>query len=350
MLRRNARNAIYNSESFIASGTTGSFARHHQWRRRYVQDSKQWDQLRQWTDVVKRNSKIKFSIWSKDLEQRFALLGRKLNQFTGYELVENLKKQVVEQGMFTFGFGLPSPRVKPALTLLSETRIEAARKAARDAKSSYTHAVEERSRLQRELNDLLQRKSTWSATDVQTFTSLIHADHENAQSEASAKALVSTTDEAVEREFTNLLKVILERYHEEQVWSDKIRSASTYGGLVVMGLNVVVFIAAIVVVEPWKRRRLAQTFEGRIEKLAGETKEMVQGIERVVDEHLERQEKLLVPLTASPPKEAVETHREETKDVVYVVDIPVDQRDYWAAAMGATATLTLLGFLSLIRG
>jgi sensitive to high expression protein 9, mitochondrial len=67
------------------------------------------------------------------------------------------------------------------------------------------------------------------------------------------------------------MRVILHRYHEEQVWSDKIRSASTYGSLTVLGLNLVVFILAIIVVEPWKRRRLAQTFEKKVEEMSAET-------------------------------------------------------------------------------
>jgi len=53
---------------------------------------------------------------------------------------------------------------------------------------------------------------------------------------------------------------ILARYHEEQVWSDKIWP-STYGSLAV-------FVVAVVFVEPWKRISLAQTF-GRREARGG---------------------------------------------------------------------------------
>ena len=48
---------------------------------------------------------------------------------------------------------------------------------------------------------------------------------------------------------------ILARYHEEQVWPDKIRSVATYGQLAVL---------AIVLAEPWKRCRLMQAFERRV--------------------------------------------------------------------------------------
>ncbi len=54
------------------------------------------------------------------------------------------------------------------------------------------------------------------------------------------------------------------RYHEEQIWSDRMRGWSTYGSLVVAGLNAFLFILAILLVEPYKRKRLAQTFEERL--------------------------------------------------------------------------------------
>lgn len=102
------------------------------------------------------------------------------------------------------------------------------------------------------------------------FTDIVRQDHSHEQEEGRAKAAVDETESAVEREFTQLLKSILARYHEEQVWSDKIRSMSTYGSLAALGLNLLVFILAILVVEPWKRRRLAQTFEAKIEELSVE--------------------------------------------------------------------------------
>ena len=67
------------------------------------------------------------------------------------------------------------------------------------------------------------------------------------------------------------MRSILARYHEEQVWSDKIRSASTYGQLAALALNLLVFILATIAVEPWKRRRLAATFERKVEEMGART-------------------------------------------------------------------------------
>ena len=58
-----------------------------------------------------------------------------------------------------------------------EQRINDTRQAARKAKVAYEEAVIARSKSQREVNDLLQRKSTWSDNDVSRFTTLVRQDH-----------------------------------------------------------------------------------------------------------------------------------------------------------------------------
>lgn len=129
-----------------------------------------------------------------------------------------------------------------------------------------------RSNSQREVNELLQRKHTWTDADVGKFTMLVREDHSYEQAEVRAKEAAKTADGDVERELNELLRSILARYHEEQVWSDKIRGASTYGSMAALALNLLVFIMATLVVEPWKRRKLAHTFERKVEELSEETK------------------------------------------------------------------------------
>lgn len=94
-------------------------------------------------------------------------------------------------------------------------------------------------------------------------------------------------EKGVEKGFSDLMQAILERYHEEQVWSDKvpsfnlfllslltsvpflffpkqIRSLSTYGTLAITSLNVFLFIITLLLVEPWKRKRLVEGVESRL--------------------------------------------------------------------------------------
>jgi sensitive to high expression protein 9 len=157
----------------------------------------------------------------------------------------------------------------------------------------YERSVIQRSNSQREVNELLQRKSIWTDGDVGRFTTLVRQDHLYEQEEQRAKSAVDETEDAVEREFTHLMRIILARYHEEQVWSDKIRSASTYGQLTVLGLNLLVFILAIVVVEPWKRRNLAKTFENKVHELSMENAAKLDASMQEIGKQLARQEQLI---------------------------------------------------------
>ena len=121
------------------------------------------------------------------------------------------------------------------------------------------------------------------------------------------KGAVDEAEDMVEREFSQLMRLILARYHEEQVWSDKIRSASTYGSLVALGLNMVVFISAILVVEPWKRRRLVQTFEAKISELSVENATQFRESMDILGGQIDEQRKMLREWQDEYPRKAEET-------------------------------------------
>lgn len=218
------------------------------------------------------------------------------------------------------------------------------REAAREAKVAYEQAVQERAKSQRDVNDLLQRKSTWTDEDVGRFTALVRQDHLYEQAETRAKLRAMETEEKVEREFTELMRVILNRYHEEQVWSDKIRSASTYGSLTVLGLNLFIFVLAIIIVEPWKRKRLAQTFEKKVEELSAETIRAFETKHDGIVSQMKEQEQVLLQLieavTSShtpaqlPPQEPpTDSNRSPNDDALHS---HLSQPHIWAIAASAT--------------
>jgi len=166
------------------------------------------------------------------------------------------------------------------------------------------------------VNSLLERKSTWTDTDVSRFTALVRQDHALEQEEARAKAAVAQTEDEVEREFSALMRTILARYHEEQVWSDKIRSVSTYGQLGVLGVNVFVFVLAIILVEPWKRRRLMQAFERKVQEMEAANMEAVAEGMGGLKSRLEAQDRILARLaerSSTPPAALVLSLQEERK-------------------------------------
>ena len=142
--------------------------------------------------------------------------------------------------------------------------MQQTRSALRTAKEAYTAAIASRSSSQREVNELLQRKHAWTPSDLERFTSLYRSDHANEQAETSAEAALASAERAAEEASTSLNRSILARYHEEQIWSEKIRRMSTWGTWGLMGVNVLLFLVFQIGVEPWRRGRLVKGFEEKV--------------------------------------------------------------------------------------
>ncbi|KAL4950649.1 Mdm33 family-domain-containing protein [Aspergillus filifer] len=183
-----------------------------------------------------------FSTVMDNLQSNVFVAGQRLNDLTGYSSIEALKRSIQEQ----------------------EDRLREARLKVRTAKESYAAAINRRSTSQREVNELLQRKHTWSPTDLERFTLLYRNDHANEVSETETQEALSAAERESEEAAAQLTKNILSRYHEEQVWSDKIRRMSTWGTWGLMGVNVLLFLVFQIAVEPWRRRRLVKGFEEKV--------------------------------------------------------------------------------------
>ncbi|KZW01491.1 hypothetical protein EXIGLDRAFT_760702 [Exidia glandulosa HHB12029] len=252
------------------------------------------DKLRGWTTLRGQVVQERVGGFVSSANSNFAHWGALLNRMSGYDEIHALKQAVVD----------------------NEARISRVRHEARALKEAFDKAATARAASQREVNDLLQRKASWSEADVMRFTALVRADHELEQEETRSKDAAEKAEDEVERALSTLTGSILARYHEEQVWSDKIRRLSTYGQLGAMGLNVVVFVLAIVLVEPWKRKRLGETFERRVEELERDHTALVEQSIAMFRSTLESQGKILESLavgsdgTTSDERRAVEERGE----------------------------------------
>ena len=98
----------------------------------------------------------------------------------------------------------------------------------------------------------------------------------------TTSAQLREAEQHVDVAFSDLTKAILQRYHEEQVWSDKIRNVSTWVNLAGLVINLVVFVGAIAIVEPWKRRRLVERVEERMTNMIGKVEQEVKGLAGLV--------------------------------------------------------------------
>lgn len=231
----------------------------------------------------------------------------------------------------------------------SEAAIAGKRQAARDAKAAYEAAVSRRSNSQREVNDLLQRKTTWTDADLSRFTSLVREEHLCEQEETRAKEQVELAEVAVDAEFNELVRIILNRYHEEQVWSDKIRSTSTYGSLVVLGVNVFVFIIAIIFVEPWRRRRLADTFERRVDQLSSQNRELIERHMNDLFKRLEAQQQLITDLGSEDINQPMSgTEVKDIPPVERTSKVATD-REVWIAVIGTVGGVAMTLFWGAFR-
>ena len=93
---------------------------------------------------------------------------------------------------------------------------------------------------------------------------MYRSDHANEQEESAAQETLALAERTAEEASAKLTASILGRYHEEQIWSDKIRRASTWGTWGLMGVNVLLFLVFQVGVEPWRRKRLVKGFEDKV--------------------------------------------------------------------------------------
>ncbi|KAJ1913299.1 sensitivity to high expression protein she9 [Mycoemilia scoparia] len=163
-------------------------------------------------------------------------ISKSLNYVTGYDNIQDLKQKVEDASL----------------------KFQEARKEADTNKHNYEQALLDHATCQRDINNMLQRKNAWTDQDVLQFTSLYKAEHKYEQQQHHAKEAVRRAEKNVDRIYDMLVTTIRERYHEEQLWSDKIRQSSTYVTWAVLCVNVVVLIAVHLYFEPRKRQKIIE--------------------------------------------------------------------------------------------
>jgi len=195
----------------------------------------------------------------------------KWNDYSGYAEINALKEQVQRQS----------------------DRLSELQHNKNVAKMVYLQAVSDRSASQRRINDLLSRKSSWKDDDLTEYTTLLHSEHNHVRAEKRSQHEYERTESEMQRGFDDLMRSVMRRYHEEHLWSDRVRSISTYVSVGLGILNVMVFILALFFVEPFKRRRLAQTLETRLLTSEDAFRERMQTVLVSVDERLANMESML---------------------------------------------------------
>ncbi|CRK48887.1 hypothetical protein BN1723_008245 [Verticillium longisporum] len=170
------------------------------------------------------------------LQVRLLTASQTVNDLTGYTSIERIKTQ------------------NEAL----ETSLASAHQRLRATRQSYKNATGDRAATQRETTTLLARKESWVPQDLERFTELYRRDHTLEHEVGRASEALAEAEAEEQRLSQALMAGMLRRYHEEQIWSDRIRRASTWGTWGLMGVNVLLFIVLQLFAEPWRRRRLVR--------------------------------------------------------------------------------------------
>ncbi|KAK4154556.1 sensitive to high expression protein 9, mitochondrial [Chaetomidium leptoderma] len=217
--------------------------------------------LPSFTEGHRHSITARFSTFMDNLQSRAVTATQTLNDLTGYSAIEAIKARNNDL----------------------ETEHITAQHRLRAARHAYKSLTAHRAATQREVTTLLARKDTWNPSDLERFTTLYRLDHE-LETQVTAAAAELTEAETDEGKLSGALTAgILKRYHEEQIWSDRIRRQSTWGTWGLMGVNVVMFLVLQFVAEPWRRKRLmrgiAESEKGVMEEVRRELGEVKAALE-----------------------------------------------------------------------
>ncbi|KAF2734993.1 hypothetical protein EJ04DRAFT_465747 [Polyplosphaeria fusca] len=186
----------------------------------------------------------RFSALMDDLLPKLAVVTHKVNAYTGtdYSGIEALRREIKEQ----------------------EQLVKVRRRTVDEAKEAFDGAHAQQAASQKEVVGLLERKHSWSAADLERYMSLIRSEHVHDQAVRKAKEDILAAESTLEEARTQLEKRERAQYHEEQVWSDTIRRNSTWVTFGLMGFNIFLLLASLIIIEPWRRRRLVKEIKSSL--------------------------------------------------------------------------------------
>jgi len=185
------------------------------------------------SDMTKRFSK------SMDhMMRNLNVASQRLNNYTGtdYSGINALRSEITAQ----------------------ENLVRASLTAVVAAKSAHNAAFAAQAASQKEVVQLLERKHSWSAPDLERYMQLIRNEHINDTTVQDAKTSLAVAERKLEDDRTRLEKIERKQYHEEQIWSDTIRRNSTWVTFGLMGFNIVLLLLSLLILEPWRRRRMVR--------------------------------------------------------------------------------------------
>ncbi|KAI8904344.1 Mdm33 family-domain-containing protein [Gorgonomyces haynaldii] len=187
---------------------------------------------------------------------RIEQLGMFLNRITGYHHVEGRKH----------------------LVLVKETEMNYAKESLQRSKQVYEETIEDRKRVQKDLAALYQRQDTWTETDINLLAELAKKDRLLDSSETQSKLNFRQASAAFDKAQAEYLSQLRERYVEEQMYSDKIRSANTYWTFGLISTHFLIFMLVQLWFEPRKKDQLRKEISDAIENVAQADRDLLKAL------------------------------------------------------------------------
>ena len=198
----------------------------------------------------------------KELKSSISIASKVVNEITGYNKVIKLK-DIIDA---------------------NERKLQELKAELHKSKQDHERALELRSTSQKEVNELLERKNSWTPMDLERFTKIYMTTHDLEKNVKDTSKRLHTLETLQESTHDALIRSIMNRYHEEQVWSDKIRQFSTWGTILIMCINLLLVFLVQVVFEPFKRWRLVNSFEGKVKELFSNSEKLDLDIQQLREE------------------------------------------------------------------
>ena len=143
-------------------------------------------------------------------------------------------------------------RLKEAVEL-RENSFNAAKRKMSETRRNYELAVANRSKVQAEINSLLQRKQDWSASDVSRCADCYQKEHTLKVLEEEAKKACAKQEHKVESIQNDFLRDLRSVYQEETALSQRAKVLSSYFTWGLILLNSSIFLASALIIDPRKR-------------------------------------------------------------------------------------------------
>jgi sensitive to high expression protein 9 len=181
-----------------------------------------------------------------DLLARASVASQHINAYTGTDFsgIEALRKEILDQ----------------------EQKVRGYRREVDDTKASHHEAHAKQSSHQREIVGLLERKASWSPSDLERYMSLVRSEHLNERDVQIAKDNLAAAERNLEDARSLLERLERKQYHEEQIWSDTIRRNSTWVTFGLMGVNILLLLTQIAVFEPNRRKKIVRDVKAALDE------------------------------------------------------------------------------------